>query len=88
MNQFPSAYTLLLCAVEFAMGPASEVVISGRSEAEDTRRLLLESFGARSSPTKWCCFTRWMLNPRRSKQSPLTQNTRKVLTTRLLHMSA
>ncbi len=33
---------MLLCAVEFAMGPASEVVISGRSEAEDTRRLLLE----------------------------------------------
>jgi uncharacterized protein len=42
VNQMPSAYTMLLTAVQFALGPSSEVVISGRTGAEDTRLLLQE----------------------------------------------
>ena len=36
----PLAYTQLLVAVDFAIGPAHEVVIAGRPGAEDTRAML------------------------------------------------
>ncbi|WXG46778.1 MAG: thioredoxin domain-containing protein [Candidatus Atabeyarchaeum deiterrae] len=36
----PSAYTQMLTAVDFAIGPTSEVVIVGRSDAKDTEGLL------------------------------------------------
>ena len=42
VHHFPSAYTHLLLAVEFALGPSYEVVITGRTEAPDTSRLLTE----------------------------------------------
>jgi len=40
VEQFPGAFTQLLTAVDFALGPTHEVVIVGRSEDEDTRRLV------------------------------------------------
>jgi uncharacterized protein YyaL (SSP411 family) len=42
VNQFPSAYTQLLVALEFGMGPSHEIVITGRAGATDTNRLLKE----------------------------------------------
>jgi uncharacterized protein len=40
VRQFPSAYTQLLSAVDFLIGPSYEVVISGHIEAEDTALML------------------------------------------------
>jgi uncharacterized protein len=40
VNQFPSAYTQLLLALEFGMGPSHEIVITGRAGATDTTLLL------------------------------------------------
>ena len=42
VRQFPSAYTQLMMAVEFGLGQSREVVIAGRSDAEDTHRLLTQ----------------------------------------------
>ncbi len=42
VNQFPSAYTQLLVALEFSIGPSHEIVITGRAGATDTARLLNE----------------------------------------------
>jgi len=38
--QTPSAYTLLMLAVEFGLGPSYEVVIVGDSHSEDTKQML------------------------------------------------
>jgi uncharacterized protein len=40
VQHMPSAYTFLLTAVDFALGPAYEVVISGRSQDPDTVEML------------------------------------------------
>jgi len=40
VGQSPAAYTQLLVAVDFALGPSYEVVIVGKSQAEDTRAML------------------------------------------------
>jgi uncharacterized protein len=40
IRQFPSAYTQMLIALEFALGPSYEVVIAGRAGADDTVALL------------------------------------------------
>lgn len=40
VRQFPSAYTQLLSAVDFALGPSHEVVISAFAGAEDTSVML------------------------------------------------
>lgn len=40
VRQFPSAYTHLLCALEFALGESHEIVIAGRRSGEDTREML------------------------------------------------
>ncbi len=42
VSQFPSAYTQLLMAREFAVGPSREVVISGNFGESDTRELIGE----------------------------------------------
>jgi uncharacterized protein YyaL (SSP411 family) len=34
------AHTLLLCALDFALGPSFEVVLSGNPEGEDMRQML------------------------------------------------
>jgi uncharacterized protein len=40
VRQMPSAYTQLMIAVDFAVGPSYEVVITGGLRADDTARLL------------------------------------------------
>lgn len=40
IQQAPSGYTQLLAALDFAVGPASEVVITGDSQADDTKAML------------------------------------------------
>ena len=37
----PSAYTNFLCAVDFGIGPSYEVVISGDTRSDDTKKMLL-----------------------------------------------
>jgi uncharacterized protein YyaL (SSP411 family) len=40
VKRFPSAYTQLLCALDFALSPSLEVVIVGEPDSEDTRQML------------------------------------------------
>ncbi len=40
VNNSPSAHTLLMVSLDFAAGPSYEVVIAGRSDAEDTKAML------------------------------------------------
>ena len=40
VNRYPSAYTQLLCAVDFALEPSLEIVIAGERDAPDTQRML------------------------------------------------
>ncbi|MBI3923196.1 MAG: thioredoxin domain-containing protein [Armatimonadetes bacterium] len=40
VRRTPSAHTHFLCAVDFGLGPSSEVVIAGAPGAEDTRAML------------------------------------------------
>ncbi|MFC2005389.1 thioredoxin domain-containing protein [Chloroflexota bacterium] len=40
VSQLPSAYTQLMTAADFAIGPSYEVVIAGDLEADDTRQML------------------------------------------------
>jgi len=40
VSRLPSAYTQLMVAVDFAVGPSYEVVIAGDSQANDTRQML------------------------------------------------
>jgi len=49
VGQSPAGYTQFLSAVDFAAGPAFEVVIAGRADGDDTRAML-ESLRARYIP--------------------------------------
>ncbi len=40
VNAAPAGYTFFLCALNFALGPSHEVVISGARDAEDTQEML------------------------------------------------
>jgi uncharacterized protein YyaL (SSP411 family) len=40
VSQLPSAYTQLMTAADFAIGPSYEVVIAGDLQADDTRQML------------------------------------------------
>jgi uncharacterized protein YyaL (SSP411 family) len=40
VRQLPSAFTMLLTAVEFSMGSSYEVVVAGATEAQDTQQML------------------------------------------------
>ncbi|MFC1902223.1 thioredoxin domain-containing protein, partial [Chloroflexota bacterium] len=40
VRQSPSAHTQLMVAIDFAAGPAYEVIIAGGSQADDTKRML------------------------------------------------
>jgi uncharacterized protein YyaL (SSP411 family) len=40
VNQLPSAYTQLMVAADFSIGPAHEVVVCGDPQAPDTRKML------------------------------------------------
>jgi uncharacterized protein YyaL (SSP411 family) len=49
VSQSPAGHTQFLSAVDFAVGPAFEVVIAGRADGDDTRTML-ESLRARYIP--------------------------------------
>ena len=55
VRQSPSAYTQLMIAVDFAVGPSYEVVITGDPRAEDTREML-QAVGRRFIPNKVVIF--------------------------------
>ncbi|MFA6362911.1 thioredoxin domain-containing protein [Methanoregula sp.] len=40
VNEHPAGYTRFLCALDYATGPATEVVICGKRDADDTRILI------------------------------------------------
>ena len=40
VNTHPSAYTQMLCAIDFALGPSYEIVIAGSPGAEDTQKIV------------------------------------------------
>ena len=40
VSQLPSAYTQLMAATDFAIGPSYEVVIAGDLQADDTRQMV------------------------------------------------
>ncbi len=40
VERFPAGYTQLLCAVDFALGPSSEVVISGDLDSADAQAMI------------------------------------------------
>lgn len=40
VKQYPSAYTQLMAALDFGLGPSYEVVIAGNPEAQDTKAML------------------------------------------------
>jgi hypothetical protein len=40
VSQFPSAYTQLMVAADFSIGPAHEVVVCGNRQAPDSRKML------------------------------------------------
>ncbi len=40
VRQSPGAHTQLLTAVDFAVGPSYEVVVTGRTKADDTEKML------------------------------------------------
>lgn len=40
VSRSPAAYTMLMQALDFAIGPSSEVVIAGSSKGDDTKEML------------------------------------------------
>ncbi len=44
INRYPAGYTVLLMGVDFAIGPAYEVVIAGNPDREDTRKMVQAIF--------------------------------------------
>jgi uncharacterized protein YyaL (SSP411 family) len=40
VKTYPSAYTQMLCAIDFALGPSYEIVIAGPPGAEDTQKIV------------------------------------------------
>jgi hypothetical protein len=55
VNQFPSGYTQFLVAVDFGIGPSYEVVIVGKTEGDDTRKMV-EALRTRFIPNKVTVF--------------------------------
>lgn len=51
IKQFPGAFTQLMVAVDFGIGPSYEVVIVGNSQAEDTKAML-NAVGRQFVPNK------------------------------------
>ncbi len=49
----PRVYTEFLCGLDYALGPSREVVVVGRSDAEETRQLLAASTGTCPRDTAW-----------------------------------
>jgi uncharacterized protein YyaL (SSP411 family) len=55
VSQAPSAYTMLMSALDFAFGPSVEVVIAGDLKAEDTKNML-SALGKEFIPNKVVVF--------------------------------
>ncbi len=55
VERFPGAFTQLMAAVDFGIGPSYEVVIVGNSRAEDTKAML-EAIGRQFAPNKVVLF--------------------------------
>lgn len=55
VSQSPSAFTQLMMAVDFSVGPSFEVVIAGNLQAEDTRSML-KTLRAQYAPNKVILF--------------------------------
>jgi len=55
ISQAPSAYTMLMSALDFALGPSNEVVIVGNLQAEDTK-IMLKSLRSEFIPDKVVIF--------------------------------
>ncbi|MBE0522004.1 MAG: hypothetical protein IBX39_07040 [Candidatus Methanoperedenaceae archaeon] len=55
VTRSPAAYTMLMQALDFAIGPDSEVVIIGDREAEDTKAMF-EPLGKEFLPNKVVIF--------------------------------
>ena len=55
IKQSPSAYTQLLVAVDYALGPSYELVVVGDSQANDTREML-QALHRRFTPNKVVIF--------------------------------
>ncbi len=51
VSRFPTAYTQLLMALDFGLGPSYEVVISGKTDAKDTKEML-KAIRSRFIPNK------------------------------------
>lgn len=51
LRRFPTAYTQLLMALDFGLGPSYEIVISGRTDAKDTKEML-KAIRSRFIPNK------------------------------------
>tara|TARA_B100000315_G_scaffold177394_1_gene165986 strand:- start:7642 stop:9921 length:2280 start_codon:yes stop_codon:yes gene_type:complete len=51
VSRFPTAYTQLLMALDFGLGPSYEVVISGKTNAKDTKEML-KAIRSRFIPNK------------------------------------
>jgi len=64
----PSAYSMLMAAVDFAIGPSFEIVIAGDIEAEDTGEML-RAFQSRYLPHKVLLY-RPTSNPALTKLAP------------------
>ena len=88
VNQMPSAYTMLLTAVQFALGPSSEVVISGRTGAEDTRRLAPGASASVLAQQGGTVPPLGRFNLRRLKLSHLIRSITQALTARPRHTFA
>ncbi|MDO8715278.1 MAG: thioredoxin domain-containing protein [Dehalococcoidales bacterium] len=55
VKQIPSAYTQLMVAIDYALGPAYELVVVGDSQANDTREML-QAIHRRFMPNKVVIF--------------------------------
>ena len=51
LKRFPTAYTQILMALDFGLGPSYEVVISGKTDAKDTKEML-KAIRSRFIPNK------------------------------------
>ena len=51
VNRFPTAYTYFLMALDFGLGPSYEVIISGKTDAEDTKEMV-KAIRSRFIPNK------------------------------------
>jgi uncharacterized protein len=67
INRYPAAYTQLLCAVDFGVGPAYEVVIAGNPKSQDTQAML-KALRSEFIPNKVV-----LLRPVAEDKPPITQ---------------